>query len=65
MKFTDVVGVYGKNTDTYKAIGWGYNMGITSGYSDGPYKGQFGCNLDCLRKDIVTFLWRYKGKPSF
>ena len=63
MKFTDVVGVYNKNSDTYKAICWGYNLGITNGYSIGDYAGQFGCKLPCLRRDIVTFIWRYKGKP--
>ena len=59
MNFTDVVGVYGKTSDTYKAISWGYNLGITNGYSSGEYAGQFGCSLPCLRKDIVTFLYRY------
>lgn len=64
MTFTDVVGVYPKTSDTYKAILWGYSLGITNGYSSGEYAGQFGCLLDCLRKDIVTFLYRYKGKPK-
>ncbi|MBQ9815016.1 MAG: InlB B-repeat-containing protein [Lachnospiraceae bacterium] len=64
MTFTDVIGVHSPNSDTYKAILWGYSLGITNGYSSGEYAGQFGCMLDCLRKDIVTFLYRYKGKPK-
>jgi hypothetical protein len=33
--------------------------GITKGYSSGPNKGKFGVGFDVLRKDIVTFLYRY------
>ena len=59
MKFKDVVGVFGKSSDTYNAICWAYNKGITNGYSSGAYAGKFGCDLSCLRKDIATFLYRY------
>ena len=48
-----------KGTDTYNAILWGYQNGITKGYSSGQYKGMFGNNLNCLREQIVTFLYRY------
>ncbi len=50
-----------KNSDTYKAILWGYRNGITKGYSTGTYKGRFGIELNCLREQIVTFLYRYNG----
>ncbi|MBQ9815801.1 MAG: S-layer homology domain-containing protein [Lachnospiraceae bacterium] len=57
--FTDVIGTYEPGTDTYNAIAWGYTTGITNGYSgSSPYAGQFGCMLNCKRKDIVTFLYR-------
>ena len=59
LSFTDCQG-YQQNSDTYKAILWGSQNGITKGYSEGPYKGQFGSNLNCLREQIVTFLYRYK-----
>ena len=58
LKFTDCQTLK-KGTDTYNAILWGSNNGITKGYSSGQYKGQFGNNLDCLREQIVTFLFRY------
>ncbi|MBQ9814265.1 MAG: InlB B-repeat-containing protein [Lachnospiraceae bacterium] len=47
------------NSDTYKAVLWGYKKGITNGYSSGEYAGQFGLYLNCLREQIVTFLYRY------
>ena len=59
--FTDVAGVYGTSTDTYNAVAWAYNNSITNGYSTGEYAGQFGCMLNCLRRDIVTFLSRYNA----
>ncbi len=52
---------FNRNSDTYKAILWGSQKGITKGYSSGPYKGQFGVGLDCLREQIVTFLYRYNN----
>ena len=48
-------------SDTYNAILWGVQTGITKGYSSGEYAGQFGATLDCLREQIVTFLYRYDG----
>ena len=57
-KFTDVIGTYKPGTDTYNAIAWGYVNKITNGYTSGPNKGKFGCSLDCMRKDIATFLYR-------
>ncbi len=60
LKFTDCQS-FNKNSDTYKAILWGSQNKITNGYSSGPYKGQFGCNLNCLREQIVTFLYRYNN----
>ena len=53
--FTDV----SKGKYYYKAIMWAAEKGITKGYSSGPYKGMFGVGLDVLRKDIMTFMYRY------
>ena len=56
MTFTDVIAKgYKTTSDSYKAILWGVNLGITKGYSDGT----FGVDEDCLREQIVTFLYRY------
>ncbi|MBQ9815015.1 MAG: leucine-rich repeat protein [Lachnospiraceae bacterium] len=71
-KFNDVIGSYSPGSDTYNAIAWAYVNKITNGYtnqSDLPADSGitvpcFGCSLDCLRKDIMTFIWRYKGKPE-
>ena len=60
-KFTDVKGKYSTSSDTFKSIAWAAENGITNGYSSGPYKGQFGCELDCLREQLVTFLYRYNN----
>ena len=59
LKFSDCQSLT-KTSDTYKAILWGSQKGITKGYSSGPYAGQFGVNLNCLREQIITFLYRYK-----
>ena len=58
LSFPDCKG-YNKSSDTYKAILWGSQKGITKGYNSGPYKGKFGVGLNCLREQIVTFLYRY------
>ena len=42
-----------------KPVVWAAANGITKGYSSGPYAGTFGVGLEVLRKDIVTFLYRY------
>ena len=53
--FPDVVKEnYSKNSDTYKAILWAVNNGITSGYKDGNFKPK----AKCLREHIVTFMYR-------
>ena len=52
---------YAPTSDTYKAILWGSENGITKGYTSGEYEGQFGALLDCKREQIVTFLYRYHG----
>ena len=60
--FTDVIeNGYKTTSDTYRAILWGVQQGITKGYSEGPLAGQFGCTENCLREQIVTFLYRYKN----
>lgn len=54
--FPDVVEQnYSPKSDTYKAILWGSQKKITSGYSDGTFR-PFD---NCLREAIVTFLYRY------
>ncbi len=59
MKFNDVAALgYASNTDTYKAIIWGTQQGITNGYNDGTFK-PF---ADCLREHIVTFIHRCDDK---
>ncbi len=58
LTFTDCKNLK-KGTDTYNAILWGSNNGITKGYTSGQYSGMFGNNLNCLREQIVTFLYRY------
>jgi len=45
----------------YKAVYWAKNSGITSGRSGGTL---FDPNGSCTRREIVTFLWRYAGKPT-
>ena len=54
--FTDV-----KHDSFEKAILWAYYAGITSGTGDGT---NFSPENPCTRKQIVTFLWRYNGKPD-
>ena len=44
----------------YKAILWGYQKHITTGYTSGVQKGTFGINENCTRGQIVTFLYRTK-----
>ena len=48
-----------RNTDTYRSILWGSQVHITNGYSDGPYAGMFGVEVECLREQMITFLYRY------
>ena len=59
--FPDVLAQkYKTNSDTYKAILWGVQKGITAGYADGNFQPL----TNCQREHIVTFLWRYNGKPA-
>ena len=48
----------------YKAVLWAQQKGITTGYTSGSRKGKFGINETCTRGQIMTFIWRYKGKPK-
>jgi len=54
--FTDVP----TTSSFYKAIQWALEQGITAGFSDGTFRP----SDNCTRGQIVTFLWRYAGKPS-
>ncbi len=42
----------------YKAILWGSQKGVTTGYTSGVKKGTFGIKDNCTRGQIVTFLYR-------
>ena len=44
----------------YKAILWGSQKKVTTGYTSGEKKGTFGINENCTRGQIVTFLYRAK-----
>ncbi len=48
------------NAEFNKAISWAAESGITSGWSDNTFRPWNTCN----RAAIVTFLWRYAGKPE-
>ena len=48
------------NPEFNKAISWAAEEGITSGWSDNTFRPWNTCN----RAAIVTFLWRYAGKPE-
>jgi len=45
----------------FGAIQWAYEQGITTGRRGGE---TFDPNGTCTRREIVTFLWRYVGKPE-
>ena len=45
----------------YKAILWGSQKKITTGYTSGEKKGTFGIKENCTRGQIVTFLYRAKS----
>ena len=45
----------------YKAILWGYQNKITTGYTTGKKIGTFGINENCTRGQIVTFLYRARN----
>jgi surface protein len=44
----------------YNAVLWAAEKGITGGYSDGTFRP----SATCLREHVVTFLWRYAGRPE-
>ncbi len=54
--FTDVK----KNAFYAKAVAWASELGITNGVG----KNKFDPESVCTRDQIVTFLWRYMGKPT-
>ena len=54
--FKDMTG----NADFDTAISWASENGITTGYEGNLFKPWATCN----RAAIVTFLWRYAGKPT-
>ncbi len=57
-QFTDVV-----DTDYYyKAVLWAVEMGITDGINKA--KTLFGPERTCTEAQILTFIWRYRGKPE-
>jgi uncharacterized protein YjdB/uncharacterized protein YkwD len=56
-RFSDVKD---KSKYYYKAVLWAAEKGITGGYNDGTFKP----SATCLREHVVTFLWRYAGKPE-
>ena len=45
----------------YNAVLWGYQKKITTGFTSGPLKGNFGVNENCSRGQIVTFLYRARS----
>lgn len=64
VEFPDVLSLgYSKDSDTYCAIAWAEEMGITHGYSDGTFR-PF---EECLREQCVTFLFRatLKGYKNY
>ena len=55
--FTDV----SSDAYYYTAVLWAVENGITEGYGTATI---FCPDMDCTRGQIVTFLWRYAGKPA-
>ncbi len=56
IRFPDVLEQkYSTLSDTYKAILWGTQKGITNGYKDGNFQPL----SNCLREHIVTFIHRF------
>ena len=46
----------------YDPIMWASENGITQGYTSGAKAGTFQAGGDCLRRQMVTFLWRFDNK---
>ena len=69
-KFTDVKGVYKESTASFKAIAWAAGEGIANGYTSasslpggsGLTVPCYGCDLSCVREQMITFLYRYNNK---
>jgi|GEM_PF-5701264 len=61
-EFSDV----SPNAYYYTAVQWAYERGITTGRSATAEDGSkiFDPDATCTRREIVTFLWRYAGKPQ-
>ena len=60
--FSDIDSKFKKDRpEMYKAILWATEKKIVAGYSDGSFRP----NTKCSRAHIVTFLYRYAGKPGF
>ena len=64
LKFKDASAIKALAADYTKAMAWGSEKGIVVGFTSGAKAGKFCPNDTCTRGQIVTFLWRYKGKPS-
>ena len=58
--FKDANAIKALGSQYVKAVLWGIEQGITEGFTDGTFRP----NENCTRGQIVTFLWRYKGKPA-
>lgn len=54
-KFTDIK----EGSYYYKAVLWAYEEGITDGTSETTFEP----DINVSRAQVVTFLWRYAGKP--
>jgi len=55
-----------EKTYYYKAVLWAVENGITTGRAGTDKNGmkRFDPSGTCTRREIVTFLWRYAGRPS-
>ena len=68
--FTDVNGVYKESSDTFRAIAWAAGEGIANGYTQASSLPPgstleipcYGSLLNCLREQLITFLYRYNIK---
>ena len=58
--FKDAAMIKALGNQYVSAVLWGIEQGITEGYTDNTFRP----NTNCTRGQIVTFLWRYKGKPA-
>ena len=60
VEFKDVTN---KKAYYYKGVYWAAEFGVTTGYT-GKKTGYFGPDDPCTRAQVVTFLWRFAGKPE-